>query len=451
MAPLAVRVDKVTKVFRLGHGAVGHRQAYRTLRDWLSSATSTGLRAIPRLFRKRRAGPRGKAAEDRVRALDGISFEVRPGEVLGLIGRNGAGKSTLLKILSRISEPTAGAVDIWGRVGSLLEVGTGFHPELSGRENIYLNGAILGIRKKDIARRFDEIVAFAEVEPFIDTPVKHYSSGMYMRLAFAVAAHMDTEILLVDEVLAVGDASFQKKCLGKMGDVARGGRTVFFVSHNMGAVRGLCRRAIWLDRGQVMADGPAFEVANRYLRQANRSSFTVKNTGGDLVIEGVCLRNPAGEQTVEFLPGQDVIVEVRYQARRPVPRPHFLIVVQSVFGPCFSANMLLDGNTPDVLEGSGCLACRFKAVPLLPQSYSVEMCIRARDGQGTLLGWQDVASFAVVGDPAAYGCRGEFMAGRVADSVPVMIPYDWLLPDGSVHAVGLGADGQLQGEEGSRP
>ncbi|MCC7359380.1 MAG: ABC transporter ATP-binding protein [Anaerolineales bacterium] len=187
-------------------------------------------------------------------ALDDVSFTVEAGEVLGVIGRNGAGKSTLLKILARITEPTRGEVDLYGRVGSLLEVGTGFHAELSGRENVYLNGAILGMRRREIQRRFDEIVEFAGVEQFIDTPVKHYSSGMYMRLAFAVAAHLETEILLVDEVLAVGDAEFQKKCLGKMGEVAHAGRTVLFVSHNMNAVEQLCGRVIWLDNGEVQGD-----------------------------------------------------------------------------------------------------------------------------------------------------------------------------------------------------
>jgi lipopolysaccharide transport system ATP-binding protein len=199
-----------------------------------------------------------------------VSFDVAAGDVVGIVGRNGAGKSTLLKILSRITEPTTGQVEMWGRVGSLLEVGTGFHPELSGRENIFLNGAILGMSRADIVRKFDEIVEFSEVEQFLDTPVKHYSSGMYMRLAFSVAAHLEPEILVVDEVLAVGDAQFQKKCLGKMGDVAKDGRTVLFVSHNMQAVRQLCGRAILLDKGFILIDGSAAVVTERYLQQTPR-------------------------------------------------------------------------------------------------------------------------------------------------------------------------------------
>src|SRR5215210_3576028 len=200
-------------------------------------------------------------------ALTDIDFEIAPGEIVGIIGHNGAGKSTLLKILSRIVEPTVGRVELHGRVASLLEVGTGFHPELTGRENIFLNGAILGMHRTEIKAKFDEIVAFAEVEKFLDTPVKRYSSGMYVRLAFAVAAHLEPEILIVDEVLAVGDAEFQKKCLGKMQEVSRGGRTVLFVSHQTGAVAGLCNRAMLLDQGKVVEFGPTREVIGRYLGQ----------------------------------------------------------------------------------------------------------------------------------------------------------------------------------------
>jgi homopolymeric O-antigen transport system ATP-binding protein len=213
-----------------------------------------------------RLGGKLPARDDTFWAIRNVSFSVQPGEVIGIIGRNGAGKSTLLKILSRITDPTEGRVTLRGRVGSLLEVGTGFHPELTGRENIFLNGAILGMSRRETLQRFNEIVAFAEIDRFLDTPVKHYSSGMYMRLAFAVAAHLEPEILLVDEVLAVGDASFQKKCLNKMESVSRRGRTIFFVSHNMNAITRLCARAIMLDRGQVYEDGPAAQVVTTYLR-----------------------------------------------------------------------------------------------------------------------------------------------------------------------------------------
>jgi lipopolysaccharide transport system ATP-binding protein len=242
-----IRVDGIGKSYRLG----ARQAAYSTLRD-----------AIAGSFRS--FGRRGRA--ETVWALRDVSFEVEAGEVVGVVGRNGAGKSTLLKILSRITEPSRGRVELYGRVGSLLEVGTGFHPELTGRENISFSGAILGMRNDEIRRKFDEIVAFAEVEQFIDTPVKHYSSGMYMRLAFAVAAHLEPEILLVDEVLAVGDAQFQQKCLGKMSEVARAGRTVLFVSHNMTAVNQLCPRTIMLADGRVARAGPTAEVVPEYLK-----------------------------------------------------------------------------------------------------------------------------------------------------------------------------------------
>ena len=254
---MAVRVESLGKRFRIG----AKRKTYKTLREGLVGAAGAPWRLA------RRLGSRSPAQRDEYFwALKDVSFEVRTGEVVGMIGRNGVGKSTLLKILSRITEPTEGNGEMHGRVGSLLEVGTGFHGELTGRENVYLNGAILGMKRVDIARKFDAIVAFSEVEKFIDTPVKHYSSGMYLRLAFAVAAHLDPEILIVDEVLAVGDASFQKKCLNKMQEVGQEGRTVLFVSHNMAAITRLCERAILLDGGRVLSDGPATEVVSAYLK-----------------------------------------------------------------------------------------------------------------------------------------------------------------------------------------
>jgi lipopolysaccharide transport system ATP-binding protein len=249
---LAIRAEGLGKRFR-----VGPRVPYGSLRDALSAAFT----APGRLFTRARAD---RSREDLIWALSDVSFEVSHGEVVGIVGRNGSGKSTLLKILSRITEPTAGAAEVHGRIGSLLEVGTGFHPELTGRENVFVNGAILGMRRAAIVRQFDEIVAFAEVDRFIDTPVKHYSSGMQMRLAFAVAAHLEPEILLVDEVLAVGDVAFQRKCLGKMDDVSRKGRTVLFVSHQMNQIRRLCGRCLWLEAGRVVTIGPTAEVASAY-------------------------------------------------------------------------------------------------------------------------------------------------------------------------------------------
>jgi lipopolysaccharide transport system ATP-binding protein len=259
MGNFAIRVEDLSKHYRIG----AKQARYKTLRDTLTSAWVSTYRRAGQLVRGRfkdRSEGNGNFW-----ALKGVSFEIERGQVVGIIGRNGAGKSTLLKILSRITEPTKGFAHIRGRMGSLLEVGTGFHQELTGRENIYLNGAILGMKRTEIGRKFDEIVSFAEVDRFIDTPVKHYSSGMYLRLAFAVAAHLEPEILLVDEVLAVGDAAFQKKCLNKMQDVGQQGRTVLFVSHNMPAVTRLCERTILLNDGRIVQDGPSHKVVGAYL------------------------------------------------------------------------------------------------------------------------------------------------------------------------------------------
>jgi lipopolysaccharide transport system ATP-binding protein len=256
---VAIRIEGLGKMYRIG----GPQERYHTLRDTLTDAVSAPFRRARSLLRGQAYGAAG--LHEIIWALRDVSFEVKHGDVVGIIGRNGAGKSTLLKVLSRITEPTEGYADVYGRVGALLEVGTGFHPELTGRENIYLNGAILGMTREEINRKFDEIVDFAEVEKFIDTPVKHYSSGMGLRLGFAVAAHLEPEILVVDEVLAVGDAQFQKKCLGKMSDVAREGRTVLFVSHNMAAVESLCGRVIRLNEGSISDDGSPHEVISKYL------------------------------------------------------------------------------------------------------------------------------------------------------------------------------------------
>jgi lipopolysaccharide transport system ATP-binding protein len=250
MRPI-IKVEELSKEYRIG----ARQQSYLTLRDSLAATVRAPFRFLSR----------DNSKVERIRALKRISFDVQPGAIIGIIGRNGAGKSTLLKILSRITEPTTGRIELYGRIGSLLEVGTGFHPELTGRENVFLNGAIIGMRKEEINRKFDEIVAFAEIERFIDTPVKHYSSGMYTRLAFAVAAHLEPEILIIDEVLSVGDLAFQKKCIGKMSEVAGQGRTVLFVSHNMEAIRKICDQALLLDQGEILSSGKTDSVINRYI------------------------------------------------------------------------------------------------------------------------------------------------------------------------------------------
>jgi lipopolysaccharide transport system ATP-binding protein len=305
MGELAIRVAGLGKQYRLG--AAGARAPYQTVREAVA-------RVVRRPFRRAAGGG------ELFWALRDVSFDVTQGEVVGVIGRNGAGKSTLLKLLSRITEPTEGEADIYGRVGSLLEVGTGFHPELTGRENVFLNGAILGMARSEIARKFAEIVAFAEVEKFIDTPVKFYSSGMYMRLAFAVAAHLEPEILIVDEVLAVGDAQFQKKCLDKMSEVGAGGRTVLFVSHNMPAVTRLCGRALLLADGRVTADGDPVTVTGHYLHTgevmpSKRAWADLTAAPGDDVVRlrGVRAVGGNGADQYEFSLFEPVTVEIDYE------------------------------------------------------------------------------------------------------------------------------------------
>jgi lipopolysaccharide transport system ATP-binding protein len=310
---LAIGAKDIAKKYRIG----GPARRHASLRDAIAHAAAAPVRGLRSVMRSSDAKQTAREAEEFF-ALKGVSFDIRQGEIVGLIGRNGAGKSTLLKILSRITEPTSGRAEVHGRLGSLLEVGTGFHPELTGRDNIYLNGAILGMRRQEISARFDEIVEFSGVSQFIDTPVKRYSSGMYLRLAFAVAAHLDTEILVVDEVLAVGDASFQKKCLAKMEDVGQHGRTVVFVSHNMMAVTRLCQRTILLDEGRVLDDGPSHEIVGSYLRSglgttAHREWPDDASAPGNHIarLRGVCvnIRYPIRiEMTFDVLEGGHQLV-----------------------------------------------------------------------------------------------------------------------------------------------
>jgi lipopolysaccharide transport system ATP-binding protein len=319
MSNLAIRVENLGKQYRIG----GPQARYKTLRETLNGAVAAPLRRIRSIARGRSSG----SGRELFWALRDVSFEIQPGEVVGIIGRNGAGKSTLLKILSQITEPTEGFAELRGRVGTLLEVGTGFHPELTGRENIYLNGAILGMRRAETDRKFEEIVAFAEVERFIDTPVKHYSSGMYLRLAFSVAAHLEPEILIIDEVLAVGDTQFQKKCLGKMEDVARQGRTVLFVSHNMQAVRQMCERVILLQNGQIAYVGAPAQAIGQYFGGSEQHSALVDLTSlprrspdSGALLRSVQFLNARDEPAQQFLSSEQLRMRVGFAASRPLER-----------------------------------------------------------------------------------------------------------------------------------
>jgi lipopolysaccharide transport system ATP-binding protein len=325
MSDVAIRVEKLGKLYFIG----ATQRRHDTLRDALVYRLRAPIEHFSCIFHHP-PSPDGDGRRtikgEHIWALKDVSFEVKRGQVVGIVGRNGAGKSTLLKVLSRITEPTTGRAVIDGRVGSLLEVGTGFHPELTGRENIYLNGAILGMKRVEIDHKFDEIVAFAEIEKFLDTPVKHYSSGMYVRLAFAVAAHLEPEVLLVDEVLAVGDAAFQTKCLGKIGDVAKEGRTVLFVSHNIAVVGQMCQRAFYLDRGVIKSDGVAAEVVMRYYRDSVSTSACLTwpeeeaPKCQDVILQSVRAMNSCDERTTAFSSAEPIAIEIDYVVSKQTER-----------------------------------------------------------------------------------------------------------------------------------
>jgi lipopolysaccharide transport system ATP-binding protein len=329
---------------------------------------STNLRAdIMERLRRR------KAAEDNGTfwALKDINLEIRQGEVVGIIGRNGAGKSTLLKILSRITPPTTGKIVYRGRVASLLEVGTGFHRELTGRENIFLNGSILGMKRAEIARKLDDIIAFAEVDKFIDTPVKFYSSGMYVRLAFAVAAHLEPEILVVDEVLAVGDAAFQKKCLGKMGEVAKGGRTVLFVSHNMSAILSLCTGGYLLDHGNIVTRGRIQDVVEKYIQTTTTVASiplherTDRKGGGRVRLKALTIESSAGHAGIRC--GDSLRIKIDYDAEQPLTAAAFLVGIYDQFNrPIFFLDSRNAGTLPAVLPARGSVTCETAPVNLTP-------------------------------------------------------------------------------------
>ncbi len=375
----AIKVEGLGKRYRLGQ-----RQRYKALRDVLTGAAYAPVRAAGRLLR----GEGNDGREDsHIWALKDVSLQVQHGEVLGIIGRNGAGKSTLLKILSRITEPTEGEVRLRGRVGSLLEVGTGFHPELTGRENVYLNGAILGMHRHEIERKFDEIVAFAEVEKFLDTPVKHYSSGMYVRLAFAVAAHLEPEILLVDEVLAVGDIGFQRKCLGKMGEVARSGRTVCFVSHSMPAIESLCEQAMLLERGRIVASGASTDVIGRYLAALDRRSGSrdltdpalQRSGSGEARFSGVSILSLSGHATSSVRMGEGIRIRLEVTPSSKVNAAELGIGLFSANGLrlCGFNSHDLQGKTFDLQAGRQFVVdCVIPRMNLSPGVYGLNLVLR---------------------------------------------------------------------------
>lgn len=373
MSNVAVQARGISKEYRVG----GKQSGYRTIRDTVSDA----LRSPKSFFGAKEETQKGPAKT--FWALEDVSFDVQHGDVIGIVGRNGAGKSTLLKVLSRITQPTRGTADIYGRVGSLLEVGTGFHPELTGRENVFLNGVILGMRPAEITSKFDEIVAFAEIEKFIDTPVKHYSSGMHLRLAFAVAAHLEPEILVVDEVLAVGDAAFQRKCTGKMGQVAREGRTVLFVSHNLAAVRQLCNKGLMLASGRVVTEGPADEVLREYLASTcaddvtDLSQIRDRTGRGDVRFESIHFEDEAGRRTAGLSAGQPGRIVLNLGGRKRVRDVTCCISLNNELAQCIT--YLKSTFVGAAIEETGPgekLVCTIPRMHLAPGRYRIGVWLR---------------------------------------------------------------------------
>ena len=427
MSEIAIRVENLSKQFRIGSA-----QNNKNLREAIIDGFKAPFLRAGKLLRGQAAG--GPELDEKIWALKDVCFEIKHGEVVGIIGGNGAGKSTLLKIICRISEPTVGFAEIRGRLGSLLEVGTGFHAELSGRENIYLNGAILGMRKREVRRKFDEIVSFSGVERFIDTPVKHYSSGMYLRLAFAVAAHLEPEILVVDEVLAVGDAQFQRKCLNKMQDVGQEGRTVLFVSHDMNAITRLCQRAILLEEGRVLLDGPSHSVVRSYINEGRltRALRTWPNSmeepGGDVArlrAVGVKTNDGAIAEMIDIK--QPVFIEMEYDVIKPgfVLLPHFMLVNEGGV-ILFTA---LDGD-PNWKWRSRPVG-RFVSQALIPGNLLQEGMHFVRVGLITLnpiilqFFEVDVVAFQVTESTAGESARGDY-AGHLRGVVRPMLKWTTL-------------------------
>jgi lipopolysaccharide transport system ATP-binding protein len=414
---IAIRVRGLGKKYTIG----GPQEKYLTMRDAIVNSMKAPFR---------RLATRGAdQSTNEFWALKDVSFDVHKGEVVGIIGRNGAGKSTLLKILSRITTPTEGEVELHGRVGSLLEVGTGFHPEMTGRENIFLNGSILGMKKNEIEQKFDEIVRFAEIDKFIDTPVKRYSSGMYVRLAFAVAAHLEPEILVVDEVLAVGDAGFQKKCLGKMGEVAKEGRTVLFVSHNMGAIRQLCSEAILLDAGHIVMSGDVEQIIQIY-HQKNLDKNNLINLrerkdrkgNGNVYTTNFSARDSeSGSSDLRAMLPADLIIEYESRQISRISRLFVGVGIESNLGvPIFTVSTSIKNSDFFNLPPQGKIVCHIPKIPLIPGRYIVK--IKLMDVHGLSDFITNAGSFNVVG----YGDGDMFLYSSGGLWGSIIVPHIWI-------------------------
>lgn len=404
MSDIAIRVENLSKLYRIGQ-FVG----YATLRESLINAFAAPFRTLSSTTSGQKSGNDNPNNKESIWALKDVSFEVKQGEVVGIIGRNGAGKTTLLKVLTRITEPTEGYAEIYGRVGSLLEVGTGFHPELTGRENIYLNGAVLGMKKKEIDGKFDEIVEFAGVEKFIETPLKRFSTGMQVRLAFSVAAHLEPDILLVDEVLAVGDAEFQKKCLGRMGEIAKGGRTVLFVSHNMISLQNLCTRGILLESGQVAMDDSMTTVINKYLDLGKEQSGEVcwaspDVAPGDERVRLKAVRVVSEDNTTGVVDiSKEFRIEIDYWNLEAKERRLISIHLNNSMGICLltSANLPSASLTPDSWYSRPYPRGLFRTSCIIPSNFlndgphSISLFINGATASDNIITNRDILSFTV--------------------------------------------------------
>ena len=410
MSSPAIRVSGLGKRYR-----IGERVRYKSLRESLANAVTRTLRGERR-------------PHETIWALKDVSFEVQPGEVVGVIGRNGAGKSTLLKILSRITEPTEGRVELHGRVGSLLEVGTGFHLEMTGRENIYLNGAILGMKRAEIQEKFDKIVEFSEVGDFLDTPVKHYSSGMYLRLAFAIGVHLEPEVLLVDEVLAVGDAAFQRKCLQKVAQMGVAGHTILLVSHDLNAVRGTCSRTIWLNDGSIMATGPTEEMTRRYRdhvltlnagpirgearRRRELPTAAPRQNANGATITDVVLQDRNGAPCSVFETGEAMRVTIIFDCERPLVQPFIALGIERLDGlTCYGCTTIADHVELPLFRGRGQIEVEFEELGLLPNSYRINVGLGDVEKNVQLDAFLDAAFFQVRSersDPGTFYLRHQW-------------------------------------------
>jgi ABC-type polysaccharide/polyol phosphate transport system ATPase subunit len=404
---VAISFDGVSKHYR---GATG---SYAVLRDDVTDL----LRGVMRRQRRSRGT---------IHALDEVSFEIEEGSSVAIVGLNGAGKTTALKVMTRITYPTAGVVRVRGRVGALLEVGTGMHPELTGRENISLYGRILGLSGRDIAERYDDIVEFAGIGGAIDQPVKQYSSGMQLRLGFSVAAHLEPDILLVDEAIAVGDAGFQYRCVERMSQLVREGRTLVFVSHDMSAIEALCDRAVLLSGGRLISDGPARDVVQQYIeavqRQQVASDVAGAVAGEDLEIVRVTIHDAHGRQVERVMTDEAMTVRLHYHAHTPIRRPIFSVGLSDGGRACFTmASMLMDGNVPEVISGEGHVDCTFAQLPLQPRAYEVWGEVIGEHGFGGIVDWQRLRLFQVDGDLPA----GKSGVTHTLTDAPVKIPYSW--------------------------